>query len=379
MPLDSLKEAYSKLLGHKCAIERFLVVGEGGLAATLRRIPFVVTVFEEGDTLMLKAALPQGTTKEVLVQADLTYRRQLQQTNLAAKAQAAQNADSPAKASAAPTPAAAVVVTPPSPAPALSAATVNEKRTAPADAPEAGVKRTRTEDADTLARMLVQGIVRILQNRQKANAGPLPIDDLDEEFKALWKVPFNLQQAGETDAVTFLQKWPNKVEVFSETSGRQLVQLAKKASEKGKAPPAATKAAMPSTTVQESSQTAAISAAVVLPDPAPTTSVESSPPATDVTVRQERTTPVTTPQPVPSQAAVALTSNGANGLVAAPAITPEHAAKLRRAQELEKALPELHREATSNLQSMKVAVQKQEALVTSLKQLLSEHTSADRC
>jgi len=237
----------------------------------------------------------------------------------------------------------------------------------------------------------VQGIVRILQNRQKANTGPLPIDDLDEEFKVLWKVPFNLQQAGETDAVTFLQKWPNKVEVFTDASGKQLVQLAKKVAEKGKAPPAAAKAAAPSTTAQESSQAAAISAAVVLPDPTPTTSVESSTPATDVAARQKRTaTPMTTPQVAPSQAAVAPASNGANGLLTAPVaeevppmpqaptLTPEHAAKLRRAQELEKALPELHREAISNLGQMKAAMQKQEAFVASLKRLLLEPTFADR-
>lgn len=353
----------------------------------------MVTVFQEGDTLMLKAALPQGTTKESLVQADVAYRRQLQQKNLAAKAQAAQNAGSPAKVATSPGAApAATAASPPATAPpvaepaAAAAGTstakvpltekVAEKRAAPADAPEAGAKRSRTEDADTLARMLVQGIVRILQNRQKANSGPLPINDLDEEFKALWKVPFNLQQAGETDAVSFLHKWPNKVEVFSDASGRQLVQLAKKAAEKGKAPPTATKAAAPAA-AQETLQ------------------VESSAPNVDVPARPERTATMSTPpQVAPSQATVV--SNGSNGLVAAPVsedvampqaptITPENAAKLRRAQELEKLLPEMHREATgnlhamqANLQAMKVAVQKQEAHVNTLKRMLSEPTLADR-
>merc|ERR1711957_482540 len=61
----------------------------------------------------------------------------------------------------------------------------------------------------------------------KEGKGPLPMKDLEEEFKALWKVPFNLQQAGETDALEFLSKWPNKVEVTSE-DGESIVQLASK-------------------------------------------------------------------------------------------------------------------------------------------------------
>ena len=44
LPIDQLKDAYYKHLGHKCAIERFLVVGDAGLAGTMKRIPHVVTV-----------------------------------------------------------------------------------------------------------------------------------------------------------------------------------------------------------------------------------------------------------------------------------------------------------------------------------------------
>merc|ERR1712137_1300880 len=90
------------------------------------------------------------------------------------------------------------------------------------------------KDEDTLARMLVQGVVRVLQNRQKDGKGPLLVVNLEEEFKSLWKVPFNLQQAGEKDAAGFLQKWPHKVEVVK--VGNQFsVQLPKKGSEKAKA------------------------------------------------------------------------------------------------------------------------------------------------
>merc|ERR1719443_65776 len=99
-------------------------------------------------------------------------------------------------------------------------------------------KKPRTEDQETLGKMLVQGVVRVLQNRQKANGGPLPVDDLEEEFKALWKVPFNLQQAGETDVVSFLKRWPNKVEVVTGSDSKTVVILAnKKNAEKGKGPP----------------------------------------------------------------------------------------------------------------------------------------------
>merc|ERR1719428_683890 len=68
---------------------------------------------------------------------------------------------------------------------------------------------------------------RVLQNRVKESKGPLPVDELEDEFKELWKVPFNLAQAGETDCVAFLAKYPNKVEVRHDGT-RNLVSLAKR-------------------------------------------------------------------------------------------------------------------------------------------------------
>lgn len=203
MPLDMLKDAYAKHLGHKCTIERFLVVGEGGLAATLKRIPHVVTITQDPSAeggATLKPTMGPGATKETLIAEDQKYRKQLQQKTAAATA--------PAKAAVA------------EPAPAADG--------------ERDPKKARTEDPETLARMLIQGVVRVLQNRQKEGKGALPINDLEAEFKALWKVPFNLQQAGETDTVTFLQKWQAKVEVL-EVGGQRLVQLARKVVEKAKA------------------------------------------------------------------------------------------------------------------------------------------------
>jgi len=56
-----------------------------------------------------------------------------------------------------------------------------------------------------MAKMYMQGVVRILQNRMQAGEGPLPVSELEREFKALWKVPFNMQQIGEVGPVHFCQ------------------------------------------------------------------------------------------------------------------------------------------------------------------------------
>lgn len=73
----------------------------------------------------------------------------------------------------------------------------------------------------------MQGVVCVLQNRQKEGKGPLPIAEVEGEFMALWKVPFSLLQAGETDPASLLRKWPNKVVVVT-AGDHTTVQLAKK-------------------------------------------------------------------------------------------------------------------------------------------------------
>jgi len=225
LPVDQLKDAYSKLLGHKCAIERFLVVGEAGLGATLKRIPHVITLSVGADGVQhLSATQPAGTTKEQLVQADQAYRKSLQAKAAAAKS-GAPKAPAPVPAA---TPASAPA------APAKASAVPKRPAEESAAAPDAK-KGKPTEDQETLSKMLIQGIVRVLQNRLKEGKGPLLVADLENEFMALWKVPFNLQQAGETDKVVFLQKWPNKVEVSNE-GAQQVVQLAKKTAAKAAAP-----------------------------------------------------------------------------------------------------------------------------------------------
>lgn len=210
MPLNKLKDAYAQHLGHKCAIERFLVIGEGGLAATFKRIPHVVTVAQDAaGNVSLKPTLGPGATKETLIAEDQKYRKQLQRKNAVA--------------------------------PAPTEAATKTSAAAPAEG-EKDPKKARTEDPDTLSRMLIQGVVRVLQNRQKDGKGALLVSDLEAEFKALWKVPFNLQQAGETDVVVFLKKWQAKVDVV-DAGGKLMVQLAKRVAEK--ATPTATKAPPP--------------------------------------------------------------------------------------------------------------------------------------
>jgi len=293
MPLDQLKDAYSKHLGHRCAIERFLVVGEGGLSATLKRIPHVVHLVTDPETneVTLKSALPPGATKETLVKVDLEYRKELQQKLAAAKSGAA---------------------------PPAQTATAAKSSAAAPPGGESAAKKARTEDPETLARMLIQGVARVLQNRQKEGKGALPVNDLESEFKALWKVPFNLQQAGETDTVEFLRKWPLKVEVVEE-GGVFVVQLAKKTAEKAKA--------------------VAPSAPKAVPKPTPKGALASA---------------VAPSEPAPAPKAVAAPARGTD--------TVGDGALRQR-------LPELREQAASMLTSMREMVQKQEALVKALHEL----------
>lgn len=209
--LENVKEQYLKHHGHKCAVERFLVVGDGGLSATLRRIPHVCNVSVKDGVTYVKAAQPADIDRNQLIEEDKRYRREVAKKNAA---KAAAMGTSKAKA---PAPPAGVA-----PAP-------NEQGKRPAeDAGSSAEKKQRTEaEAETLARMLIQGVVRILQNRQRANKGALPISELENEFKELWKVPFNVKQANENDPVEFLRKWPSKVEIVPQGDSF-LVQLAKK-------------------------------------------------------------------------------------------------------------------------------------------------------
>ena len=113
-----------------------------------------MTLFTEGGVPCVRATQAADCTKQQLMDADGAYRRELIKRNAAAKAVATTASKAP----------------PPQ----------GEKRPAePAPAAAAGdPKKPRTDDAETLARMLVQGVVRVVQNRQKAGKGPLPVGEI---------------------------------------------------------------------------------------------------------------------------------------------------------------------------------------------------------
>mmetsp|Transcript_74550 Transcript_74550/g.207148 ORF Transcript_74550/g.207148 Transcript_74550/m.207148 type:complete len:752 (+) Transcript_74550:92-2347(+) len=361
LPVDQLKEAYSKHLGHKCAIERFLVVGEGGMVATLKRIPHVVTISTKDGVPVMKATQPPGTTREQLVAADQAYRRHLQAKNQAAKAALAGQAKpaaaaTPAAAASATgtaAPAAAAATTPVAFGPVAKAAEAGtrpsaEKRAAEAPSSVAGgeAKKPRTaEDLETLSKMLIHGIVRVLTNRQKEGKGPLPMASIDEEFKALWKVPFNLAQAGETDMLVFLQKWPNKVEVVT-NNNVQVVQLAKKAAAKAAAQtPAAAGAAAPAASAAKAASGAVSAAGKSATAAIPEASTEAA-----VEPKASASTPVA------AAAAGALdASNVQAGKVDGAAIV-----------EVPQTLAGIQQQATEMLQAMQDMLRRQEALVSAL-------------
>lgn len=215
LELEKLREQYQKHFGHKCNVERFLVVGEGGISATLKRIPHVVTVYSESGTTYVKATMPADIDQAQLKEEDKRYRLEIQSRNAAKAASVGTSKAAPPKA---------------------PAASGEGKR--PAEGENSAEKKPRTEtDPVTLGRMLIQGVVRVLQNRVKANKGALPVSDLEREFEELWGVPFNYKEAGEAEAVSFLRKWSAKVEVFGEPDA-WMVQLAKRGPTAAKSAPA---------------------------------------------------------------------------------------------------------------------------------------------
>ena len=67
------------------------------------------------------------------------------------------------------------------------------------------------EDAGQVARLLVHGLIRVLMKRRAQGKGALPLNQVDQEFMARWKKPFDFTAAGESTAVSLLQKWSHKV------------------------------------------------------------------------------------------------------------------------------------------------------------------------
>jgi len=75
---DTLPAVYSRCMGHPFAIERFLVVGDDGFVATLKRIPHIVHVSPNlsGDVCLM-AMQPADTSEAEFAMADIAYRKRL--------------------------------------------------------------------------------------------------------------------------------------------------------------------------------------------------------------------------------------------------------------------------------------------------------------
>ena len=85
-----------------------------------------------------------------------------------------------------------------------------------------GIATTLAKEAADIrqtALLIMQGVVRLLRILVLANKRPPPIEELKTEFEALWKARFALQLVAETDAVTFLQKFPAQVAVLCDSRG----------------------------------------------------------------------------------------------------------------------------------------------------------------
>ena len=72
-------EAYQRCFGHWCAVERFLVVGDGGITDALRRVPHVVTF--SGNRI--SASLAANVTRFEFSGVDAAYRRRLAEAAVA--------------------------------------------------------------------------------------------------------------------------------------------------------------------------------------------------------------------------------------------------------------------------------------------------------
>ena len=53
------------------------MVGEGGIGATLKRIPHIVTVYEESGRTYVRATQPEDIDRAALIEEDKRYRREI--------------------------------------------------------------------------------------------------------------------------------------------------------------------------------------------------------------------------------------------------------------------------------------------------------------
>merc|ERR1719476_698240 len=63
LKLVSLRQAYLKQFSHKCHFERFLVVRDGDLEATLKRIPHIVSLSHDNGITYVTSTMASCTSK----------------------------------------------------------------------------------------------------------------------------------------------------------------------------------------------------------------------------------------------------------------------------------------------------------------------------
>jgi hypothetical protein len=189
--------------------------------------------------------------------------------------------------------------------------------------------------------MLVQGVVRVLQSRAKEGKGELLVANLAEEFKTLWKVPFNLQSAGYTDINTFLKAWPNKFELTSLANG-DIVALAKKPAEKAK------EAELPIKAVVTAAKSVTLAGGATAQKAAPPNPSALAPPKAPAAAKVAASLPPASPASPASESADGVESE---------APIPQGAAEIRK-------------ELARNVQELEVLAKRQESLVDRQKALV---------
>ena len=88
LPLVVLKQAYLKLFGYQCAFEKFLVMGEGGLVATLKRVLHALTLLSVNGVICACPSQAAGISKQQWIVSDQLYRRELVELRAAESARA---------------------------------------------------------------------------------------------------------------------------------------------------------------------------------------------------------------------------------------------------------------------------------------------------
>ena len=71
-------------------------------------------------------------------------------------------------------------------------------------------------DSEKCTKLLIQGLVKLLEARAREGLGPLPISALQEEYWKRWRVYFNPEAVGYRDAIHFVSLFPDRVDLGSQ-------------------------------------------------------------------------------------------------------------------------------------------------------------------